>query len=510
MIMDARLRRRQFLQSASALGLGAGLGSAAALRAITPANAAEMTLSPEIARFRPEIEPVVRWIEDTPRKSPRGRPIGHLKDGLSYRDLMAGLFLAGIRNVKPQPVGFKFHAVLVINSAHLLGQTAAVDDRLLPMLWALDNFKNSQAQDVKEGDWTLEKVDESHVPSVSEAKDAFVRAMEAWDYEAADSAIAGLCRTTGAAEVMEPLWRYATRDHRDIGHKAIFAAQCWRTLQTIGWQNAEHVLRSLVFGMLDLRGDNNREPVGPYRANLENAKKIRGGWQVGKPDSATTVALLESLRQAKPEEASDEVVKHLNNGVSPDSLWDAIILAGNEMLLKKPGVVPLHAITSSNALHFIYGASGDDTTRKLALLQAAGWQPLFRGRSGDGASLKIDALEIKATDASGEQAIGEIFAAAGKNRVEAASKAMAYMQDNGSPEAIYAAARRMILHKGRDSHDYKYGAAIWEEYRLTSDPKWQAPITASALAYFPASTTADSPLMKRAREAVHEVLGKQS
>ena len=54
---------------------------------------------------------------------------------------------------------------MVINSAHLLAQTAAVTERLVPLFWALDNFKNSQAADVKEGDWALGKVDESHVPA---------------------------------------------------------------------------------------------------------------------------------------------------------------------------------------------------------------------------------------------------------------------------------------------------------------------------------------------------------
>ena len=130
-------------------------------------------------------------------------------------------------------MGFKFHAVLVMNSAHLLGQTAAVDDRLLPMFWALDNFKNSQAQDVKEGDWTLTKVDEAHLPPPGRAKAELVRAMEAWDADAADAAVAALCRTAGAAEAMEPFWRYGVLDQRNIGHKAIFAMQCWRTLQAV-------------------------------------------------------------------------------------------------------------------------------------------------------------------------------------------------------------------------------------------------------------------------------------
>src|SRR5258708_5258343 len=178
--MAGDLPRRRFLQSASALGLGAGLGTWSSLWPITPARAADLVVGPDAVRFRPEIEPVVRWIEETPRDKVMETAIAQLKAGLSYRDLLSGLFLAGIRNVKPRPVGFKFHAVLVINSAHLLGQAASSDEPLLPMLWALDNFKNSQAQDIKEGDWTLGKVDESKVPSVTTAKAAFVKAMEAW------------------------------------------------------------------------------------------------------------------------------------------------------------------------------------------------------------------------------------------------------------------------------------------------------------------------------------------
>ena len=42
--------------------------------------------------------------------------------------------------------------------------------------------------------------------------------------------------------------------------------------------------------------------------------------------------------------------------------------------------MPIHAVTSANSLHYIYGASGDPTTRRLALLQAVGWAALFRDR----------------------------------------------------------------------------------------------------------------------------------
>jgi hypothetical protein len=504
--MSDRLPRREFLQAASALGLGAGLGSWDVLGRITPASAEEARVGPEMVRFRPEIEPVVRWIEETPRDLVFEKAVAELKSGLPYRSLLAGLFLAGIRNIKPRPVGFKFHAVMVINSAHLLGQSAAVTDRLLPMFWALDNFKSSQEADVREGDWVLGQVDESRVPKPSRARSDYVQAMEAWDADAADAAVAGLCRGSGAAETMEAIWRMAVRDQRNIGHKPIFAAQSWRTLQAIGWEHAEPVLRSLTFGLLDLQGDRPK-PLGPYEANLEAARKIRDDWQVGRMDSRATTALLQCLRQASPEAASAEAARLLNDGLAPGAIWDAVNLHASELMIRSPGIVSLHATTATNSLHYIFHASGDDLTRRLALLQAAGWQPLYRDRTKTAKPVEIDRLKGAETATKGDEAVGDIFATINQDRAGAAVKTVAYLARGGSTARLFDAARRMIFHKGTDSHDYKYGAAIWEECLASSDPGWQAPLAAAAMYYLPGAKTKDSPLMNRAREAVNRVMG---
>ena len=501
--MGKDIQRREFFHTSAALGVGAGLGLSA--RLVTPARGEAMLVKPEAVRLRPEIEPVVRWIEETPRDKILDAAITHLRAGLSYRELMAGLFLAGIRNVKPRPVGFKFHAVLVIHSAHLVSQTAGVNERLLPMLWALDEFKSSQAADEHEGDWTLGNVDEARLPKPSQAKAEFVKAMEAWDADAADGATAALCRSAGAAEVMEPFWRYAIRDQRNIGHKAIFAAQSWRTLQTIGWANAEPVLRSLAFGILDRQGDAGLNAVGPYDANLALAKTIPDDWTRGKPDPAATLALVAALRDAKPEAASAEVAAMLNRGIAPESLWDAIMIAGSELLLRKPGIIALHAMTSANALHFIFGASGDDTTRKLALLQAAGWIAMFREAIGGAPLFALESVEVEPTEARPED-LNDIFATIARSRQQAARKALNYLASGGSAESIFAMGRKMIFHKGRDSHDYKYAGAAWEESVLASDPRFRKLLTAASMGHFPPSSAQDSPLMDRARDAVAKVL----
>ena len=381
--MNEGLRRRRFLQIASALGVGSELGPWASLRTITPLRADETKVKPEMVKFRPEIEPVVRLLEDTPRERALEVAIAQLKKGLSYKNLLAGLFLAGIRNIKPRPVGFKFHAVMVINSAHVLAQSSAVERA--PFAAALGA---RQLQGVAGAGCQGRRLG-ARGPSTNAGcprriwrKSEFVRAMEAWDSEAADAAIAALCRSSGAAETMEALWRVAVRDQRNIGHKAIFAAQSWRTLQTIGWEHAEPVLRSLVFGMLDLQGDTRPRPVGPYEANLEIAGKIRPDWQIGRDDPGATKALLQVMRQATPEAASAEAVKMLNQGVSPGSLWDAAVLAACELMMHKPDILALHATTSTNALHYIFAASGDDYDPAAgACFQAIGWQPMFRDRT---------------------------------------------------------------------------------------------------------------------------------
>ena len=403
---------------ASGLGsVGCGLGPWDALSAITPATADEAKVGPEMVRYRPEIEPVVRWIEETPREQVFEKAVAQLKDGLSYRSLLAGLFLAGIRNIKPRPVGFKFHAVMVINSAHLLGQTSAVSERLLPMFWALDNFKASQAADVREGDWVLGRVDEPSVPSPHRARAEYTQAMEA------GTPMPPTRRSPGSAGV-----RRGRDDGADladgrsrpgnIGHKPIFAAQSWGTLQAIGWEHAEPVLRSLTFGLLDLQGDRPR-PLGPYDANLENARKVREDWQIGRLDPGATRSLLQTIRQASPEAASAEAARMLNQGVAPGALWDAVVLSASELMMSNPGIVSIHATTAANSLHYIFQASGNDLTRRLALLQAVGWQPLYRDRTKAPRPVEIDILKSAEQITVGDEAIGEIFATINDNRGQA-------------------------------------------------------------------------------------------
>ncbi|WP_010585352.1 hypothetical protein [Schlesneria paludicola] len=490
--------RRDFLRE---LGGTLVTGGAAlqSLLSLSMARAEDLQVTPSVVRFRPEMEDVASWIEQTPREQILQKAVERLKAGMGYRQLVGGLFLAGIRNIKPRPVGFKFHAVMVINSAHQLSLDAAQPDRLLPFFWALDNFKSAQAQDVKEGDWVLAPVNEAAVPTPSKSRERFIDAMNRWDSDAADVAVAGLCRSGSATEVMEVIWPYAIRDWQNIGHKAIFAAQAWRTLELIGWEHAEPVMRSLVFGLLN--GGPGDSAI-PYDVNLELVKQIRPDWMAGRIDPMVTTSLVQALRQATPKDAALAVVSHLNQGASAASLWDALLLAASELLMRQQAIVPLHATTATNALFYIFRESGSDSTRLLSLLQAASWIVLFREgtRARGGFPDKPNIDEFQPSDQPPAQ-LETVFVELQQDRNRAAAQTLAYARAGGAIGPFFDAARHLIFTKGTDAHDFKFAASAFEDIQNAS-PAVRPQLLAASVYYLRSAGENDSPLLQRTREAL--------
>src|ERR1044071_9086733 len=152
--------RRWFLKTAVTAGATVGLGDLSFLGRLPRISAAEADLDTKFVGFHADIEPLVRFLEDTPRDKLLEEIASRIHRGLTYRELLAALMLAGVRNIQPRPVGFKFHSVLVVNSAHLASQSSPDSDRWLPIFWALDYFKSAQAQNVREGDWHMRQVNE--------------------------------------------------------------------------------------------------------------------------------------------------------------------------------------------------------------------------------------------------------------------------------------------------------------------------------------------------------------
>ncbi len=503
------ITRRSFLQGAAAGGALAGMGDLGFLSQMPTVAAEDSQLDPKVVRLAPEIEPVVRLLEETPREQLLENVAARIKAGLTYREVLAALLLAGVRNVQPRPsVGFKFHAVLVVNSAHLASMASPDEHRWLPIFWALDEFKSAQAADVREGNWTMAPVKDSSIPAPDKARQAFIDAMDHWDEAAADAAIAGLTRTADMNEIFELFYRYGARDFRDIGHKAIFVANSRRTLELIGWQHAEPVLRSLAYALQHHEGGNpfqgNAPADQPWKRNRELAVKLRPDWTEGRIDAGATTEMLNVLRTGSDEDACTTVVDLINRGVAPQSVWDALFVGGGELLMRQPGIVALHAVTSTNALHYAFSATEQDDTRRMLLLQNAAFLPLFRqamisrGKVGE---TRLDTLEAVPLQAKGPEAVQELFADISRNRPMAAQKMLSYLKDNPEPKTLIDAARVLIFLKGTNSHDYKFSSAVFEDFEHVS-PEWRNRFLASGVFNLRGSGDPENKLVSRTRAAL--------
>lgn len=500
------MNRRHFLKLSAGTSASIGLTGSALLSGLPAVSAAEAQMPPLSSSLHPELIPLVKLLEDTPRERVLEEVASTLKKGTSYREILGALLLAGVRNVEPRPIGFKFHAVLVVHAAHLASLASPDADRWLPIFWAIDSFKSSQAADVKEGNWTMGPVDEAAVPPSHQAKRALIDALDRWDEPAADAAITGLVRTAGAHEIYDVLARYGARDFREIGHKEIYVANCFRTLEVIGWHHAEPVLRSLVYGLLDRVGDKN--PVKsdlpadrPYRRNLELIKTVRTGWLDGKRSSDAVTEMLRTLRDGSAKDASEKAVELLNRGVSPESMFDAFFSAAGEFVMRAPGILSMHAITFTNATHYSWHRTRDEDTRKLLLLQNAAFLPLFRGTSKD-KGIYIDQLQGIAPPNSGSDNVSELLAQLGPgDRLEGSRRILGYLQAGGSPKPLIDAARRLIFLKGRDNHDYKFSAAVWEDFQALSPAIRDRFLAASAF-HWRGGQESDNELMSRVRAAL--------
>ncbi len=503
--MNEGLPRRRFLIGSTALSTACISASGKWLEAL-PMPTASVPFEP--VTFSSDIEPWVRMIESTDREKLLKKIALEIRGGrLGFQQFLSALFLAGIRNVQPRPnVGFKFHAVLVVNSARLASLASSDRERWLPLLWAADTFKASQQRDVAEGDWTMPAVADSKMPASHLAEKSFRQAMDSWDEEAADAAIAAWSRSASESELFETMAHYGSRDLRDIGHKAIYVANAFRTLGAMSWEHAEPIMRSLAFALLCRSNDPNPsqsdlEPDRAIKSNQLRIAKMRKDWLHGKADPQATTKLIESFHNTTSEDAASLVAEMLQSGVSPQSIWDALFVSASELLMRQPGIVALHAVTTTNALAYTFRRVASPDLRLQLLLQNASYLGMFCQRiaSGKHRADKVGDFLGDGVPKDNATAMEQVVQSIAKdNDLSARSLIGLLDREPNMAREFIDRARQLVFLKGTDSHDYKFSSAIMEDCFHLS-PAMRSKYLAMSVFKLNGPTQPDTPLMPRLR-----------
>jgi hypothetical protein len=508
--------RRRFLQTvASAASLGLPdlplLGELAAFSSEPP---------PATMRFGRDIEPIVRLIEETPRDRCVAVFIDQLRRGLPYRRFLAAVFFASIRRYRSH------HDVYKIHSVHQVSLDARPEERLLPLFWALHGYKKHQ-EDFPNPSLTELR---GPLPAPEKASAELASAMEQFDADGAERALVTLARNQGARQTMEQLWIYGLRNLGAGGHAAILVANCFRALEAIGWQQAEQTLRFVVQDIYLLSAE---KPGPHWLSNTARAERhldrLPPAWAAGQADTAATRELFSLLREGKAEPACDLAIKQLFSGVGAQAQWDAVHLATAELMVRHKsgwGLAsrPLHANTSTNALHYAFRTCTTTRTRLLALLQAVAWAAGRTGADlGDLRDVKIAELSAASVPATAEDAVTEIFALLPSRTyrwdAQVRKAVLGYGKRADADEAcrkVFVLARerpdivplfKQTAHSwlcrkaNDDAHEYKFLAAILEDTAFVSSP-WQPHLLAASVHYFHGNQTPANPVVQQAQEAL--------
>lgn len=453
-----------------------------------------------------DLSELAKQILRTPRDSIFELAATIIAAGASRADILGASFLAGIHDVRPRHVGGKLHCVMVIESMFDLATVTDKEDAWLLALWALDDLKRSQERDTRDGDWSLPLRPAVTFASETVARREFHAAMNDWDDERADRAITGLIPFHDHASIFEILWPYGARSFVDIGHKIIYTTQVERALRRIGWQHAEPTLRSLVYGLLHT--DRGGRATDAYKVSLANRASLPADWLDDHGDSARSMELLVEFRDLSMRDAQTWVVGAIGEGISSRTILDTFRLRAAELFLQRssswpPGrgaaLLPVHAVTETEAFGYVFSTTTNDHTRRMVLLQAAGW--LSQLREGLVSRNVVDLGSRGMGDLNPEPTSGGIEELLSDPSPESS---LAYLQQAGADADHYL--RRLVRHlamTGEEHHQHKYAAALAIESRRIH-PRWRTRLLASAVPYMHHPRATQTRVAKRGRQALEQ------
>jgi hypothetical protein len=501
--MVPRPSRRNLL-SAVVSGAALGLGGLAPFARLAPVSAEESRVTPDLLRYGPDLEPLVRLIEETPQEKCLEVMAAQLRGGVTYRQFIAALFLAALRG--PSTIA---HSVFATHAAHELSLDAPAGERLLPLFWAFDSYKFWSSWHARNPN-RLRALTGS-LPPADQAAHLFRASIKQGDREGVERAVVSLARNQGMHAAMAVVWPYAAIRCDDLGHDAIGVANCWRILPTVGWEQAEPVLRWAI-GRLSGASDPYWDPNGDRVSRV--AAQLPPTWAGDGAEVGLTRELLALLRASRHAEACDLAAERLATGKAmAGAVWDAVHLHAAELMVHAPHVgAQLHANTSANALRYAFRTCGTAGHRLLILLQALAWQSHFRMQSRTfpgwaDRDQRIDELEGAPIPTDRAKAAEAILALLPDRRDEAAPLAFELAKRHPGDGTFHRAASRLVVTRVRKRdvvdigiHDVKFAASIFEDAELVS-PVWRPHLYAAAVYWLPGTGSPEPLVMRQAREA---------
>ena len=330
-----RYHRREFLVDVGrgmlvasvGTGLAHGLGLAPA--ALAEGGGERLTFG--------TAEPLVALMQQTPADRLLPAVMERIKSGTELRQLVAAAALANARTFGGQDYE-GYHALMALAPAFQMSLELSEAQRALPVLKVLYRNTSHIQQMGGASHEVLHPVDPAPLPAGQSGAETLREATRRRDVDGAERALAALAR--GSLEEAYNDLQYIVQDNANV-HRVVLAWRAWALLDLTGKEHAHTLLRQSVRFCCDEEGGIRKRGDEPLRsllpALLDRVGSRGQSNRKSQPDDAWVERFSQMIYAASREQAAGAAADALAEGISPETIGEAISLAANQLVLHDPG-----------------------------------------------------------------------------------------------------------------------------------------------------------------------------
>lgn len=474
--------RREFLADVGKGMLIAGLGPAlAADLGLARAGAAEV--GSDRLNFG-TLEPLVALMQETPLNKLLPALVEKHKAGTDLRTLTAAAALANARTFGGHDY-IGFHTIMALVPAYEMAQRLPADRQALPVLKVL--YRNTgRIHDfggVKKE--VLHQVEPGSLPADQNGGEVLQAATRKADFDGAERTFAALIKGQPPGEAYNHL-QFAVQDEVDV-HRVVLAWRSWALLDVTGKEQAHTLLRQSV-----------RYAVRTEQSIVEKKRKtpeirtllpklLDQHRLVGRPlgkrpgDDSWVEHLSRTIYGSSPAQAAEAAAAALAEGMAPEAVAEAMVLAANRLVLCDQGrpkewvsdgkpvgschgdSVGVHASDSANAWRHIAGVSNQRNTVASLIVGAYHTAGQLHHQNKEPYPLPEHLEKVKAKDAGGllKEAEGAIR---DKDQFRACAVVHRYGELGHDPRPVFDLLLRYAISEEGALHAEKYFQTVSEEF----------------------------------------------
>lgn len=492
--------RREFLQDVGNSMLVAGLG--ATLAGDLGISAAFADQEDDALVFG-DLQPLVDLLQETPPEKLQPILVDKLNSGeAGLTRLIAAAALANAETFGGEDyVGF--HTEMALMPALQMSDELPSERKALPVLKVL--YRNSQR--IQDGGFrdtrTLRQVKPLEIPGGAEVGELLLKASRAGDMQRAERVFAASADRSPQEAFNALLW--AIQDNANV-HRFAIAHRAWALIDVVGHEHAHTILRQCIRFCVDSESGIQRRfakqnlPTDPMRPLIPRLLDQYGllGNPIGtrKADDAWLEEISRFIYEHDNAASMDAVAAAIADGISPESIGEAISLASNQLVLRQDrlnkdswrvhGATPgVHASDANNAWRNMVRHANHRNV--VVGLMVSAYNTGGSKCYSDYEALPHDEHVEQLKSAKAASLLGEAEEAIKANDQARAAAAIAVYGEQGHDASpVFDLMLRYAISEDGRLHAEKYYRTVVEEFATTSPTfRWRhlvglARVTASA------------------------------